>query len=169
VETSDTFFSWNKTRFDVIFLDGLHTFEQTWQDLKNAMKVCNPSGLIILDDTVPCDEFSGNPEALEAYRLRESAGFPNYGAWHGDVYKVILALADLKLNSLRYATLLDLYNPKTVLWMENDFSWPSLPDVSKALIQDPGYLHLFGEGIPQSFNPITQTDLFAELTQGIAS
>jgi hypothetical protein len=165
VETSDTFFASNKTRFDVIFLDGLHTFEQTWQDLKNAMQVCNPGGLIILDDTVPCDEFSGHPNALEAYRLREEAGFANYGAWHGDVYKIILAFSELKLESFRYSTIVDLVNPKTVLWMENDFSWPNLPDVSKVLIHDPGYSDLFGEGVPQDFNPITQADLFALLTQ----
>jgi hypothetical protein len=169
VETSDNFFLWNKTRFDAIFLDGLHTFEQTWRDLKNATKVCSPRGLIILDDTVPCDEFSGNPNALEAYRLREEAGFANYGAWHGDVYKIILALAELKLASFSYATITDLVNPKTVLWMENELNWPELPEISKALIHDPGYLHLFGKGIPESFNPITQTDLFTLLTRGTAS
>jgi hypothetical protein len=41
VETSDAFFSRNSTLFDVVFLDGLHIFEQTWLDLRNAMKVCN--------------------------------------------------------------------------------------------------------------------------------
>ena len=36
--TSDTFFKNNKDKFDVIFLDGLHTYEQTIKDINNAIK-----------------------------------------------------------------------------------------------------------------------------------
>lgn len=39
--------------FDVIFLDGLHTFDQTLRDLLNAMTCLKPTGAIVIDDVTP--------------------------------------------------------------------------------------------------------------------
>ena len=38
-DTSDNFFKNNKNRFDVIFIDGLHIYEQCRRDVINALKV----------------------------------------------------------------------------------------------------------------------------------
>ena len=34
--TSDDFFSQNKNRYDIIFIDGLHHSEQVYKDIKNS-------------------------------------------------------------------------------------------------------------------------------------
>ena len=36
--TSDEFFKKNQIRFDIIFLDGMHTYEQTIKDINNSIK-----------------------------------------------------------------------------------------------------------------------------------
>ena len=38
-DTSDNFFKSNKNRFNVIFIDGLHIYEQCRRDVINALKV----------------------------------------------------------------------------------------------------------------------------------
>ena len=51
--TSDEFFSKNQKFFDVIFIDGLHSYEQCSKDCINSMKFLNNNGLIILHDMLP--------------------------------------------------------------------------------------------------------------------
>ena len=51
--TSDEFFSVNKDFFDVIFIDGLHTYDQCSKDVLNSMKFLNNNGIIILHDMLP--------------------------------------------------------------------------------------------------------------------
>jgi hypothetical protein len=51
--TSDEFFSKNNKFFDVIFIDGLHTYEQCSKDCINAINFLNKGGLIILHDLLP--------------------------------------------------------------------------------------------------------------------
>ena len=55
--TSDEFFEQNKDSFDIIFIDGLHTAEQVWKDVNNALKCLNPNGRIIMHDCNPEREF----------------------------------------------------------------------------------------------------------------
>jgi predicted O-methyltransferase YrrM len=40
-------------KFDVIVLDGLHTFEQTLRDLLNSEAYLKPNGVVIIDDVMP--------------------------------------------------------------------------------------------------------------------
>ena len=64
--TSDDFFKDNNLFFDVIFIDGLHTYEQCSKDVINSMKFLNKDGIIILHDMLPrskteeTQEFSGD-------------------------------------------------------------------------------------------------------------
>ncbi len=53
--TSDEFFKSNKTKFDVVFIDGLHTYEQVRRDVINAIRFLNPGGWIGLHDMLPSD------------------------------------------------------------------------------------------------------------------
>jgi SAM-dependent methyltransferase len=75
--TSDEYFEdFPKTKFDLIFIDGLHTAEQVKKDFENALKILSPNGFIVLHDT--------NPETYE----RTIVPRPNpSGPWNGDVYK----------------------------------------------------------------------------------
>jgi predicted O-methyltransferase YrrM len=79
--TSDDFFRINKDKFDVIFIDGLHTYQQVRKDIINSMKCLNPGGWIAMHDMLP-----GN--WIEAHVPDISSG-----AWYGDVWKVGFELA----------------------------------------------------------------------------
>lgn len=56
-ETSDSFFKrqseLDPTAFDVIFIDGDHSAEQTWEDLFNSLALLRDNGVIAMHDTLP--------------------------------------------------------------------------------------------------------------------
>ena len=80
-----------RTPYDLVFLDGLHVWTQTYKDLINAIHICQPTSMILIDDVVPDDELSAYPDWDAALALKDAAGFTD-GRWHGDVFKVILAI-----------------------------------------------------------------------------
>jgi len=49
-EGSNNFFKDNKKTFDVIIIDGDHSYEQSKRDLENALKVIRKRGVIIMHD-----------------------------------------------------------------------------------------------------------------------
>ena len=51
--SSDDFFNINKDKFDCIFIDGLHTYEQVKRDIDNSLKCINENGVIIVHDCLP--------------------------------------------------------------------------------------------------------------------
>lgn len=78
--TSDDFFAANTEQFDIIFIDGLHTYEQVRRDVINAMGALAPGGWIALHDMVP--------------RTWEEEHVPRVaGTWTGDVWKVAIELS----------------------------------------------------------------------------
>lgn len=54
--TSDEFFKQNTNKFDIIFIDGYHSFEQSYQDVNNAMSCLNEGGTIVCHDCYPTTE-----------------------------------------------------------------------------------------------------------------
>ena len=48
-------------QFDVIYLDGLHTVEQTLRDLLNALPHLQPQGVIVIDDVRPPTDLAAHP------------------------------------------------------------------------------------------------------------
>lgn len=54
--TSDDFFMKNNRKFDIIFIDGLHTSEQVDKDIKNAIQCLSKNGVIVLHDCNPMEE-----------------------------------------------------------------------------------------------------------------
>jgi hypothetical protein len=54
--TSDEFFKQNSEKFDVIFIDGLHHYDQVTRDVENALKTLSRNGIIILHDMLPKTE-----------------------------------------------------------------------------------------------------------------
>ncbi len=75
--TSDEFFHKNRNKFDIIFLDGLHTYEQTIKDIKNSIEVINDKGIILIHDCLPKKIWNQIVPRL-------------YGHWNGDVWKAIV-------------------------------------------------------------------------------
>jgi hypothetical protein len=86
--TSDAFFKQIKsgdilsttTRFDVIFIDGLHLAEQVERDIQNALDYITDDGFVILHDCNPPSEFHASES--HAYKLS-----PAYGYWNGTTWK----------------------------------------------------------------------------------
>jgi predicted O-methyltransferase YrrM len=73
--TSDEYFSTGEREsFDCVLVDGLHTFEQTLRDVVNAMEALEPGGAIIIDDTIPIDEYSAMRSQSDALAERKRAG-----------------------------------------------------------------------------------------------
>ena len=75
--TSDSFFCTNQKKFDCIFIDGLHTYEQAKKDVINSINVLNENGMIFLHDCLPKSYFH---QAVPRSR----------NIWNGDVWKVIV-------------------------------------------------------------------------------
>lgn len=82
--TSDEFFFTHcKKKYDIIFIDGLHTAYQVSKDIKNSISFLNGGGFIILDDVYPHCEYE-----QEALNLRKS------GPQAGDVWKSVYNILD---------------------------------------------------------------------------
>lgn len=79
-KTSDEFFEDNHEIFDVIFIDGLHSYEQARRDLLNSKKFLAPGGFIAFHDMLPLDWIEGHPYPLIG------------GSWTGDVWKLAFEL-----------------------------------------------------------------------------
>ena len=58
IMTSDDFFTKNKDNFDLVLIDGLHTYAQVKKDILNSLKILNDGGLILLHDCLPKDYFA---------------------------------------------------------------------------------------------------------------
>lgn len=80
-KTSDDFFALNKERFNVVFIDGLHTYEQVRKDVINSIKVINDGGWIAVHDMLP--------RTWKEHHIPIIAS----GAWTGDVWKVAFELS----------------------------------------------------------------------------
>ena len=78
-KTSDEFFNDNKKKFDLIFIDGLHTYNQVKKDILNSLKCLKNGGVILVHDCMP-DCLS--KQAVPRYRM----------IWNGDVWKAIVDL-----------------------------------------------------------------------------
>ena len=81
--TSDEFFKINKTKFDLIFIDGLHLEQQVDKDLKESLKILSDNGFIIMHDCNPPTEF----HQREHYEV--NGQFP---PWNGTVWKSFVKL-----------------------------------------------------------------------------
>lgn len=150
--------------FDLAYLDGLHTFEQTYRDLENTFRCLSPNSIVLIDDTVPNDIYSANPIQEAAYRDRVKAGFENDGSWHGDTYKVVCTLAYLRLPTIEFRTIIDLQNPKTIIWLNNGSKWPKdLPNLDSIPHSSFTYEEYFTPKVSKLFNPIKRDVLLKEL------
>lgn len=104
--TSDEFFYSlpASKKFDLIYLDGLHTYEQTARDFHNSLRHLRSGGAIVIDDVVPESEAKALPDRLESLeRQRQETGLAE-GDWYGDVWKLTVAISHLYGESLEITT-----------------------------------------------------------------
>jgi hypothetical protein len=78
-KTSDDFFKENKSSFDIVFIDGLHTYEQVKKDILNSVNCLLDEGIILVHDCMPD---SLGKQAVPRYKMQ----------WNGDVWKAIVYL-----------------------------------------------------------------------------
>jgi hypothetical protein len=116
--SSDEFFAENQSRFDIIFIDGLHTYEQVRRDVINAMAALAPGGWIALHDLVP--------------RTWEEEHVPRVsGLWTGDVWKVAIELS--KTPAIEFRILM--IDHGVGLMRLKDDSLPELTDLREDLAE----------------------------------
>lgn len=79
---SDEYFNsiTEQAKFDIIFIDGLHLWEQCYRDINNALSHLSPNGVIICHDMNPIEEM---------YQSRNQITGVN-GDWNGDVWKAFV-------------------------------------------------------------------------------
>ena len=76
---NDDFFQANDEMFDIVFIDGLHTYDQVKKDILNSVDCLKENGIILVHDCMP-DSLS--KQAVPRYRM----------IWNGDVWKAITDL-----------------------------------------------------------------------------
>ncbi|MCB1119636.1 MAG: class I SAM-dependent methyltransferase [Chlamydiia bacterium] len=102
--TSDAYFADHcRHTFDVIFIDGLHTYQQSLKDLLNSLSVLNDNGVILMHDCLPPHAAAATP--AHSAEAAEAANIPGWtGEWCGDVWKTICYLRshcpDLRVSTL---------------------------------------------------------------------
>lgn len=81
IGTSDEYFESiaDNIKFDIIFIDGLHHYDQVLRDIENSFDHLNENGTIVVHDCLP---------TTEIMQEREDYG----GEWTGDVWKAIAIL-----------------------------------------------------------------------------
>jgi hypothetical protein len=166
-----------RTAFDFVFVDGLHTYQQTYCDVINAFRHC-PKGVLLIDDVVPSDWISAIPDQAESLELRRQHGIDNID-WHGDVFKVILMLRDHH-PELDWVTIVDRGNPQTFVWRRattfggrgpNRRGRTRIRPVSDAVIDSYGrvtYADIFDAGVPSYFHPCEEAEALLQVIEGVA-
>ena len=82
-KTSDQFFQNNIDKFDLIFIDGLHTYQQVKKDINNSINALNSNGIILLHDCFPRDYYY---QAVPRSQIN----------WNGDTWKAFVEIRSKK-------------------------------------------------------------------------
>lgn len=116
--TSDEYFARHigQRQYDLVFLDGLHTYEQTFRDFCAVLPHTHARSVILIDDTLPRDPYAALPDPREAARQKEAAGHTGGEGWNGDVYKLVFAIHDF-FPTLSYTTIKQ-GKGQTAVWRE---------------------------------------------------
>jgi len=94
--TSDQFFQLEAPRVlrekvDVVFVDGLHTFDQAYRDCVSAVTYLAPDGILLVHDCLPTSEAEARVAA--SYEEVRALSGPDWNLdWTGDTWKAIVKL-----------------------------------------------------------------------------
>jgi hypothetical protein len=116
--TSDHFFGSvvaPDQRFHVIYLDGLHTFEQTLRDLVNAVGYLAPAGVVLVDDVYPNSFQASLPDPATSRAVREFLRQSD-PSWMGDVFKLVFFVESF-FQGFSYATVRENHG-QLVIWQQ---------------------------------------------------
>lgn len=167
VGTSDEFFAScpDQDTYDVVFLDGLHTFPQTYRDLINALRLCR-RGVVLIDDVIPCDAASALADYSAARELHGRLGLTrNPAIWHGDVYKVVLCVA-MHHPELAYRTIVRPGRHQTLVWRNQGVDVRPVGEEAFSAVDSIDYTTVFGDEVPDSFHPMAWPQALGEAIRG---
>ena len=79
IMTSDKFFEQlpKETKYDLIFIDGLHEYRQSVRDVSNSLNHLSKNGIIVMHDCNPPTK----------WHQREPGEYNGTGKWNGTVWK----------------------------------------------------------------------------------
>lgn len=160
--TSDAYFASlaPSVTFDLAFVDGLHTFEQTWTDLVNVFAHM-PVGAVLIDDTVPTDEVAALRDQDECLDRRRAVGSTDR-RWMGDVWKVVVCL-ERYVPELEFRTIIGSGNEQTLVWRRQPGTPVSTVTPQElASVASLGYTEVMGAGVPAAFRPTTEAEAIRE-------
>jgi hypothetical protein len=131
--TSDGYFAKAdpSEKFQVIYLDGLHTAEQTLRDLLNAVYFISTDGIIIIDDVYPTSYHSALPDNRNAQVVKRAMKSEDKN-WMGDVYKLTFFI-DTFMQQLSYRMVANNHG-QLVIWKKTrpEVRQRSLEQVARA-------------------------------------
>ena len=123
--TSDEFFKKNEMYFDVVFIDGLHSYEQCTKDCINSMKFLNEDGIIIFHDMLP--------------RSQQEEGQNK----SGDVWKNAYEIT--KINNSKFV-IINIDQGVGILKVNKNSNYVQLPELNDKLFND--YINTYKHKLP---------------------
>jgi hypothetical protein len=110
---SDEFFLHHARRdvYEIIFLDGLNTFEQTFRDFCCTLSHASRKTVWLINGTIP-NEVNGSEAATMP---RQDGG--KAAEWQENLYKIIFAVHDF-FPTMSYCTIASDRNAQTVVWYQ---------------------------------------------------
>lgn len=163
IGTSDQFFAERGRTLgaSVIFVDGLHTFEQSYADVINGLNACAPAGIVVIDDVIPSSAEAADPDVERSIERQARAGITG-GDWMGDVFRTVLALARLH-PELELRTILGAEKPQTLAWRRDPGSVVQpRPSAELAAIRAIDFEDAFRDGVPREFNLGTEDSVLRD-------
>lgn len=91
--TSDDFFAINTQTFDIIFIDGDHSYAQSLKDLNNALRTVAVNGFVVLHDAMPLD-----------YDSTQYSNFEKKLPYNGEVWKTVISAIRQGSTNLKIGT-----------------------------------------------------------------
>jgi len=82
-KSSDFFATYTGKPFDLIFIDGLHTYDAVVKDFIGAERLCHTNSIMLFHDTIPLSASTSQEEPVE-------------GHWTGDVWRIIPTLKEAR-------------------------------------------------------------------------
>ena len=158
--TSDEYFgrvAAPSDRFDVIFLDGLHTLEQTLRDFTNALPFLAPKGVIVIDDVIPDSHFAAIRDLAVFRKLRHS-NIATSASWMGDVYRVVFFIETF-FQQFSYRTVADNHG-QLIAWQARR---TSVPERSVEAVARTAYEDVLLQ--PDTFRLLPFADILGELQE----
>jgi hypothetical protein len=151
-------------RYDLVLLDNQHHWLEALERVRTVFaSAAHDRTVVVLDNSVPVDEYSALPDRETALSRRRESGSERK-AWHGDVYKAVFAIHDLH-PELSYRTITTRGNPQTVIWRQPRTVTPrfdGLEQIETLTYQDVDKHH-------DLFAAVTENEAMEEVTSAVSA